>query len=176
LGYGSDEAVAALGDGLDVNGRVGDVAQGVAQFHHGGVEAVVEVDEGIGGPEDATEVFAADELAGMLEEIDKHPEGLLADTDGNAVAPQLEIASVDLKDTETPDLRGISLNCLYLTILICGYRICTYMVPMMPFWMTDTFRLKRSGRVSFVDILLLLVATAMAYFERKWLYRERTSQ
>ena len=27
----------------------------------------------------------------MLEEIDKHPEGLLADTDGNAVAPQLEI-------------------------------------------------------------------------------------
>jgi hypothetical protein len=111
LGYGSDEAVAALGDGLDVDGRVGDVAQGVAEFHHGGVEAVVKVDERVGGPEDPTEVFAADELAGVLEEIGKHPEGLLADTDRNAVAPQFEIARVDFKDAETPDLRGILLDC-----------------------------------------------------------------
>jgi hypothetical protein len=66
-------------------------------------------------------------------------------------------------------------HALYLTILICGYRICTYMVPMLPFWMTDTFR-KGSGRASFVDILLLLAALAMAYSERKWLYRERTAQ
>jgi hypothetical protein len=111
LGYRSDEAVAALGDGLDVNGRVGDVAQGVAQFHHRGVKAVVEVDEGIGGPEYPAEIFAADEFAAVLEEIDKHPERLLADTDGNAVAPQLEIASINFKDTETPDLRGILLDC-----------------------------------------------------------------
>lgn len=72
--------------------------------------------------------------------------------------------------------KGFLAHALYLTILICGYRICTYMVPMMPFWMTDTFRTKGSGRASFVDILLLLAALAMAYFERKWLYRERTAQ
>ena len=61
---------------------------------------MVEVDECVGGPEDTAEVFAADELAGMLEEIDKPPEGLLADSDGNAVAPQFEIARIDFKDTE----------------------------------------------------------------------------
>ena len=109
--YGSDEAVAAFRDGFDVNRRVGNVAQGVAEFHHGRVETVVEVNEGVGGPEDTAEVFAADELAGMLEEIDKHPERLLADANGNAVAPQLGIASVDFKDAETPDLCGILLDC-----------------------------------------------------------------
>ncbi len=36
---------------------------------------------------------------------------------------------------------------LNLTILICGYRICTSMGPMKPFWMADTFRLKGSSRV-----------------------------
>ncbi len=67
-------------------------------------------------------------------------------------------------------------HALFLTILICAYRICTYMVPIFPFWMTDTFRLRHSNRASFVDILLFLAALAMAYFERKWLYRERTAQ
>jgi hypothetical protein len=72
---------------------------------------VVEVHEGVGGPEDTAEVFAANELAGMLEEIDKHPEGLLADPDRNAVAAKFEIASVDLIDAETPNLCGILLDC-----------------------------------------------------------------
>lgn len=67
-------------------------------------------------------------------------------------------------------------HALFLTILICAYRICTYMVPIFPFWTTDTFRLRHSNRASFVDILLFLAALAMAYFERKWLYRERTAQ
>lgn len=61
----------------------------------------------------------------------------------------------------------------FLMILLCGYRICTGIVPALPFWMTDTFRLRRSARASLADILSCLVALGMAYFERKWLYRER---
>jgi hypothetical protein len=64
-------------------------------------------------------------------------------------------------------------HALFLTILLCCYRICVYVVPTLPFWMTDTFRLKRSNRSSIIDIFLLVAMVAIAYFERKWLYRER---
>ena len=67
-------------------------------------------------------------------------------------------------------------HALFLIALICGYRICTYMVPIIPFWMTDTFRVRHSNRASFLDFLLFFAALAVAYFERKWLYRERTAQ
>ena len=67
-------------------------------------------------------------------------------------------------------------HALFLTILLCCYRICVYVVPNLPFWMTDTFRLRHSSRASIIDIFLFAATFAMAYFERKWLYRERTEQ
>ena len=67
-------------------------------------------------------------------------------------------------------------HALFLTILLCCYQICTYIVPTLPFWMTDTYRLRGSNRASIVDIFLFLAALAMAYCERKWLFRERTAQ
>ena len=109
--YGCDETVAALGDRFDVDGSIGEVAEGVAELHHRGVEAVVEIDEGVGGPENAAEVFAADELAGVLEKINKRTEGLLANPDRDAIAAQLGIAGIDLEDAEAPDLGGIFLDC-----------------------------------------------------------------
>jgi hypothetical protein len=59
-----------------------------------------------------------------------------------------------------------------LAAFLSGYRICTRIVPTLPFWMSDTFRLSRSTRASFADIICCLVALGVAYFERKWLYRE----
>ena len=44
---GGDEAVADAGDGFDVARGVGGVAEGVAKFLDGFVEAVVEVDEDV---------------------------------------------------------------------------------------------------------------------------------
>jgi hypothetical protein len=67
-------------------------------------------------------------------------------------------------------------HALFLTILLCCDRICVYVVPTLPFWMTDTFRLRHSNRASIIDILLFVGMFAMAYFERKWLYRERSTQ
>ena len=67
-------------------------------------------------------------------------------------------------------------HALFLTILLCCYRVCVYVVPSLPFWMTDTFRLRHSSRASIIDILLFAAMFAMAHFERKWLYRERTAQ
>ncbi len=66
-------------------------------------------------------------------------------------------------------------HALFLAILLCCYRICVFVVPTLPFWMTDTFRLRHSNRASTIDVLLLAATFAMAHFERKWLYRERTA-
>jgi hypothetical protein len=63
-------------------------------------------------------------------------------------------------------------HAMFLAAFLCGYRICTRIVPTLPFWMTDTFRLSRSTRASFADIICCLVALGIAYFERKSLYRE----
>ena len=70
-------------------------------------------------------------------------------------------------------LQVLQAHAIFMAILLCGYCICTEIVPALPFWMTDTFRLRYSARASFADILLCLAAFGMAYFERKWLYRER---
>jgi hypothetical protein len=67
-------------------------------------------------------------------------------------------------------------HALFLAILLSCYRISVYVVPNLPFWMTDTFRLRHSSRASIIDILLFAATFAMAHFERKWLYRERTAQ
>lgn len=69
-------------------------------------------------------------------------------------------------------MQVLQAHAMFLTVLLCGYRICTEIVPALPFWMTDTFR-SRGLNTSFADIALFLAAFAMAQFERKWLYRER---
>jgi hypothetical protein len=74
LGDGGDESVAAFWDCLYIEWRVGYVPQSIAEFHHRGVQAVVEVDECVGRPEEASEIFPGDEIAGMLEKVDKNPE------------------------------------------------------------------------------------------------------
>lgn len=67
----------------------------------------------------------------------------------------------------------LAAHTLFLTILLCGYRICTEIIPSLPHWMTNTFRLRYSDRASFADIFSFFAALGMAYLERKWLYRER---
>jgi hypothetical protein len=62
-------------------------------------------------------------------------------------------------------------HAMFVTILLCCYRLSTFLVPMLPFWMTDTYRVSRSTRSSFAEIVLCLAALGMAYFERRWLYR-----
>lgn len=61
---------------------------------------------------------------------------------------------------------------IFLTILLCGYSMCTEVAPALPFWMTDTFQLRWGTRASLTDIVSCFVAFGMAFTERKWLYRE----
>jgi hypothetical protein len=60
---------------------------------------------------------------------------------------------------------------MFLIILFCCFRIFPYIVPSLPFWMTDMTTVRRRGsRSSFVECVLYLGAFGMAYFERRWLY------
>jgi hypothetical protein len=66
-------------------------------------------------------------------------------------------------------------HAMFLTILFCCFRISIFIVPSLPFWMTDTFVTGHGNRGSIADIFLCLAAFGMAYFERKWLYRKLES-
>jgi hypothetical protein len=59
---------------------------------------------------------------------------------------------------------------MFLVILLCGYRICPYIVRTLPFWMTDTF-VRHGSRTSFADLVFCLAGSGLALLERKWLYR-----
>jgi hypothetical protein len=67
-GYRSDEAVTALGKSFDEAGVVGFVGEGVAELVDGGVQAMLEIDEGVFGPEALLELLAGDDEAGVFQE------------------------------------------------------------------------------------------------------------
>ena len=83
-GDGSDEAVAAFGESFDETGVVGFVGEGVAEFVDGGVEAVLEIDEGVFGPEALLELLACDDEAGVFEKDGEDLEGAILDFEADA--------------------------------------------------------------------------------------------
>jgi len=84
-----DEAVAAAGEGFNEARVVGGVAEDLADAVDGGVDAVVEVDEGAVGPEGAGDLVAGEDLAGALEEQKEKLEGLGVELEAEALAAQL---------------------------------------------------------------------------------------
>jgi len=71
------EAVAAAGDGFDEAWVVSRVAESLANLVDGFIEAVIEVDERIGGPEAPLQFLPGDDLAAVLEEHGENLKGLL---------------------------------------------------------------------------------------------------
>lgn len=97
---GSDEAVAAAGEGFDEAGVSCGVAEGFAEAVDGGVHAVVEVDIGVRGPEGAGDLVAGKELAGAFEQKAEKLEGLGMDADASALAAEFAGGGVGLEDAE----------------------------------------------------------------------------
>lgn len=97
---GGDEAVAAAGEGLDEARVAGGVAEDLADAVDGGVDAVVEVDEGAIGPEGAGDLVAGEDLAGVLEEQKEQLKGLGVELEAKALAAQLAGGSVGFEGSE----------------------------------------------------------------------------
>ena len=63
---GTDEAVAAAGNGLDITWLVCIVSECGADLVDGEVDAAFEVDEGVVAPDVLVDFFAGDKLSGAL--------------------------------------------------------------------------------------------------------------
>lgn len=72
-----EEAVSAARERFDEAGIGGGVAEGFAQLVDRGVEAVIEIDEGVRGPESLAEFFAGDDFAWTFEKSEQDLERLL---------------------------------------------------------------------------------------------------
>lgn len=64
-------------------------------------------------------------------------------------------------------------HCAFLVVLFCLMRIFNFLVPNLPYWMTDTFIAGKGARLSIADIVFIALAAVMVYRERKWLFVER---
>jgi hypothetical protein len=74
---------------------------------HGGVDAVLEFDDGAVGPEFAADFFTGHEVAGPVEEHGEDSKGLFGQGDSFlSLAAQLACAKVKLKAFETGYLLG----------------------------------------------------------------------
>ena len=102
LRNGSDEAIAAPGNRFDVERRVKRIAKCVAQVGDRHIEAVIEVNEGIRGPEKAIQLISRDQFARIFQQIDQDEERLFAELDGQTGAAQFHSSRVDFEDTEMP--------------------------------------------------------------------------
>jgi hypothetical protein len=99
----SDEAVSAACQGFDEAGARSGIAQDFAYFVDGGVEAVVEVDEGVGGPEFLLKIFAGHDFSGAVEEHGKDLEGLSLEAKFDAAFAEFAGVQVEFEDAEADD-------------------------------------------------------------------------
>ncbi|MCU1311515.1 MAG: hypothetical protein JWO20_2640 [Candidatus Angelobacter sp.] len=106
VGY---ETVSTFGNSFNEL-RVGSgVAEDFADLVDGGIERVVEVNEGVGGPECGAQFFAANQFSGALQEEGEDLKRLFLQSQFHAAFAQLELAQVGFEWAEAEcgrDLRG----------------------------------------------------------------------
>src|SRR5215510_11278263 len=95
--HGSDEAEPALHQRLDVPRSRAAVTQSRPELLDAGVQSVVEVDERVLGPEGASKLRAAHELAVALQEMLERPGRLRSEPHTPGIAPDVPRRAVELE-------------------------------------------------------------------------------
>src|ERR1700733_11122599 len=103
--YGADPAIAAALDGLDEDGILGGVAEGVAQLHEGTADALLEIYEDVGGPEGLTKFLARDYFSGAAQQESQRPKWQILKADADTVALEFAGAEVGLEHTKANERR-----------------------------------------------------------------------
>jgi hypothetical protein len=99
------KSIAAPGHSFDKRWILCRVAQSIAQPADRGVQAVIKIDERIGGPQAVPYFFARDNLTLPLQKQSENLERLLLQFDPHAIAAQLSGAEIDLEDAKPPSFR-----------------------------------------------------------------------
>ncbi len=102
----ADEAVAALGKGLDEPRLLVIVAERSSQLLDSGVEAVIEIHKSVAGPKPFHELLAGDDFAGMLQEQGKHLKGQHLESYFAARFVEFTGSKINLKNVKACDKGG----------------------------------------------------------------------
>ena len=94
---------------LDESRPLGVVADGRPQPFDGGIEPVLEVDEGSVGPEAKPKIVSCDDFAGLPKQHDQDFERLVLQTDSGAILAQFARANVE---RETPEPKSFFDRCI----------------------------------------------------------------
>src|ERR1700751_2860532 len=95
-----EEAISALGNGLDVAGVLGIITQRLPQFANGNSEAAIEVDKRIVAPDAMAQVVAGNHLSGVFQKNDQKPEWLLLQLYPVPVFPEFARVAIHLERAE----------------------------------------------------------------------------
>ncbi len=104
--HGSEEAIAVPRNGFHIARALRRIRKGRAQLRHRFIQAAIEIDKRLRGPELFADLFARDYLARMFQEERKYLEGLLLQLDSNASFAQLRSPQVHFENAEAARLRA----------------------------------------------------------------------
>jgi len=102
--YLGDKAVALLRKGLDITWRVGVVVECLTQLLNGGVEAVLEINEGVLRPEAFAEVVAGDDFAGAFQQDGQNFDRLAVEVELVAELEEFAGLGIELKGPKADPL------------------------------------------------------------------------
>jgi hypothetical protein len=106
----SEEAIAALRNGLDIAWVFGVIVQRLPEFSDRYTEAAVEVNKGVAWPEASSKLLATYDFSGMFQKHEEEKIGLLLQSYQSPVLQELRRGGVYLKLAESIDSTGMCLH------------------------------------------------------------------
>src|SRR6266704_2828963 len=113
---GGNKAVTAPWDSLDISRFVGIVTQHGADFLDGGIKRVIKFYKCVLRPYTIPQLFPRDQLAGTLQQKDKHEEWLALQLNSHSLATQFPAMHARLKRTEAENFSRRA-RCVHATTL-----------------------------------------------------------
>jgi hypothetical protein len=108
--YLRNEAVATTRQGLNEAGAFRRVAEGFAKAGDGAVQAMIEIDEGVGRPNPLPQLFLGHYLAGVFDEDCENLERLFLQLDPDSPLAQFAGLEVQFKNPELDEI-GLGRGC-----------------------------------------------------------------
>jgi len=99
-----NETVSAAGDGFDETRAGGRVAERFANLVYSRIQAVIEVDEGVGGPDFLAQVFTRNDTSSVFEQGGENLKGLLLQPEAPAILTKFPGSQINLKHAEAEQL------------------------------------------------------------------------
>jgi hypothetical protein len=104
--HGGDETVAAARQGFDETRVLMRIAESAAERLDRCIHAMLEIDEGVGGPEAGLQLFSGEQLAGLFEKQGENLEGTAGEMDLRTVFAQLAGTEINLVGVEAKPTVG----------------------------------------------------------------------